>query len=876
MRNSNIKQKVLLVIFTLLLVPNIVKADKITVSGGDWVTFSDYGIDTGTRHIRTSYKTTSKGKEVYCVMFTKDFSDGTFSNCTKKLKISTKKQRIVGEIVDFINSKSWSDNKKYAYKVAALNTYLGLSGSSKFSGGSPTVQSVIDAAKNKYNKQTDEKNIFVKGLKIAVKDDNKVLNRTKTANTYISNQVIFSGLVNKVDDNTSDGATPTYAYTVSGLKTGQTAQLCTGSSGTGCKNLPLTFSGVTSQTYYVKVTGVTEDTNFSIKISGAVSPKRSKGALYCSSDQQTLLVKTSGNSGWSTSKTVALNINVPEKEPNKVSHNITIAKVDENGDAVDGSTFVYSDPKPVSLSCSMNGAFYKCKYGPVNEDADQFYGKSYCFEETKAPVGYILPANNKLCYGVAAKNVSTTCYRNGDGTAPIVENDANYCDTNIVPICKKIKTYYKEEEVPATGDDTSGGGTGGEGTGGEGSGTAPTTRWVVDDSKPVENTYRLKGDTGCNIEDTTEDPTAENPYKYTSEELCGIFKNETTAPDVKANKYCANPSDYESIRVSNGNLFITRMNQKNSVIISKKAVTGDDEVPGAELKICTKADYDAKKNECTVAKTVGGTELSWTSTDTPMEFNGFTPGTYYIVETLPPSGYKLVKTATEFSIDAAGTVKTGKTTASDNIVVVHNEINSLTISKTDMATTKELPGAKMSICTIVDTTPNDPDDTTTEPSSEDSDDSGEDDGKEPTANKSDSTDDGKPKLNLDMDGKCIPVRLADGTDATWTSGTEPKVISGLPAGTYYLVETTAPFGYSTSESILFTMKEDGTLTDKDGKSLANNKLEMKDKPITDVKTGMLPIIIISILGVGSIGGAVYFFRRSSYNNNLPRRRKKSI
>ena len=307
MRNSNIKQKVLLVIFTLLLVPNIVKADKITVSGGDWVTFSDYGIDTGTRHIRTSYKTTSKGKEVYCVMFTKDFSDGTFSNCTKKLKISTKKQRIVGEIVDFINSKSWSDNKKYAYKVAALNTYLGLSGSSKFSGGSPTVKSVIDSAKNKYNKQTDEKNIFVKGLKIE-KDGDGTLNRTKIANTYISNQVVFSGLVNKVNDNTSDGATPTYAYTVSGLKAGQTAQLCTGSTGTGCKNLPLTVSGVTKQTYYVKVTGVTEDTNFSIKISGAVSPKRSKGALYCSSDQQTLLVKTSGNSDWSTSKTATFNI----------------------------------------------------------------------------------------------------------------------------------------------------------------------------------------------------------------------------------------------------------------------------------------------------------------------------------------------------------------------------------------------------------------------------------------------------------------------------------------------------------------------------------------------------------------------------------------
>ncbi len=826
---SNYCKKVLLVVFLLILVPTVVKADSISVvqDTNNYVTFSNYGINTGTSHIRTSYKTVSgSNKEVYCVMFTKDFSSGTFSNCTNKLKISDKKQRIAGEIVEYVDSKNWDTNKKYAYKVAALNTYLGLSGSSNFSGGSPSVGSIISTAKSNYDNYSSNKNSF---KSLVINSSSNILNSTNNSNTYISGEVVFDGLMKTVE-----GATPTYTYSVSGLKSGQTAQLCTGSSGTGCKYFPQTVSGVTTQKYYIRVTGVTEDTNFSVKISGAAAPKYSKGSVYCSSNQQTLLLKATGTASWSTSKTVNFAINVPPTvEPNKVSHNITIAKVDENGDTVDGSTFVYSDPKPVSLSCSMNGAFYKCKYGPVNEDADQFYGKSYCFEETKAPVGYILPANNKLCYEVKAKDKKETCYFNGDGTTAREETDSNYCDTSITNVCKHTTTYYKEEveEVPAEEE-------GGEPT--------TVTKWVVDDTKEPVVTYGPKdGDAGCNINDTAGDPTAEAPFKVTSEVKCGILNGQNfTEKDAK---YCENPTSYESVKISNGNLFVTRVNQKNSVTISKKAATGDDEVPGAELKICTKADYDAKKNECTAAKTVGGTELSWTSTDTPMEFNGFTPGTYYIVETLPPSGYKLVKTATEFSIDAAGTVKTGKTTASDNIVVVHNEINSLTISKTDMATTKELPGAKMSICTIVDTTPNDPDDTTTEPSSEDSDDSGEADGKEPTANKSDSTDDGKPKLNLDMDGKCIPARLADGTDATWTSGKEPKVIEGLPAGTYYLVETTAPFGYSTSESILFTMKEDGTLTDKDGKSLANSKLEMKDAPIKDVKTGMLPIIIISIL-----------------------------
>lgn len=851
LKSSNCR-KVLLMLFALILIPCNVKADSITVTGGDYVTFSNYGINTGTSHIRSSYKTTSDGKEVYCVMFTKDFSNGTFTNCTKKMNLSTTKQRVAGEIIELVDTKyvdTWDKNKRYAYKVAALNTYLGLSGSSNFSGGSPSVASIISSAKENYNKFKENKVYFSK-LTIS---GGGVLNDTKTANVYISNAVTFEGLMKTVE-----GATPNYTFSVSGLKSGQTAYLCTGSSGTGCSAFPQTISNVTSKTYFIKVTGATEDTNFTVKISGTVSPKYSKGAVYCSSNQQTLLVKASGSTSWSTSKSVGFSIVPTSTTPDTTTHRIIVAKIDENGDPVTGATFEYTDPKPLTLSCSASGAFYNCSYGPVNVTADQFYGKQYCFKETKAPVGFVLPTGDAAttCYQApTTANSSEICYHNVEDSA-VRENDANYCNSNIKSICKKIKTYYKEveETVPAEEE-------GGEPT--------TTTKWVVDDSKAVENTYRLKGDVSCNSTDTTEEPTTETPYKYTSDEVCGIFKGETTAPDVKDNKYCEKSEEYDSVKMNNGVLYVTNTNKKNSVTISKKAATGDDEVPGAELKICTEAGYTEKKDECTAAKTVNDTELSWTSTDNPMEFSGIKPGTYYIVETLPPAGYKLVKTATQFSIDEYGVVKTGTKTATDNTVVVHNQINTVTISKTDMATTKELPGAKMAICTIVDTTPNDSDDTPTEP------DSGGTDGENTSAETKTESDDGKPKLNLDMDGKCIPARLADGTDATWTSGKEPKVIEGLPAGTYYLVETTAPFGYSTSESILFTMKEDGTLTDKDGKSLANSKLEMKDAPIKDVKTGMLPIIIISILAIGSIGGAAYFFHKSSYNNNLPRRRKKA-
>ena len=57
------------------------------------------------------------------------------------------------------------------------------------------------------------------------------------------------------------------------------------------------------------------------------------------------------------------------------------------------------------------------------------------------------------------------------------------------------------------------------------------------------------------------------------------------------------------------------------------------------------------------------------------------------------------------------------------------------------------------------------------------------------------------------------------------------------------------------------MKSDGTLTDKDGKSLEGNKLTMHDKKIQELKTGMDKFykVLAILLIVALLGGTSYYF-----------------
>ena len=168
------------------------------------------------------------------------------------------------------------------------------------------------------------------------------------------------------------------------------------------------------------------------------------------------------------------------------------------------------------------------------------------------------------------------------------------------------------------------------------------------------------------------------------------------------------------------------------VNISKTDITTGDELPGAHITI-------KDKN--------GNVVDEWTSTDKPHEIVGklVAGESYTMTEVGAPGGYGYAEDIT-FTVSKDGSIDT---------VVMEDKPTHVTISKVDLTTSAELPGAQLTI--------------------------------------------------KDKDGNVVEE---------WTSTDKPHEIVGkLIAGeTYTLTEITAPNGYRVAESITFTVNRDGSVT----------------------------------------------------------------
>ena len=204
----------------------------------------------------------------------------------------------------------------------------------------------------------------------------------------------------------------------------------------------------------------------------------------------------------------------------------------------------------------------------------------------------------------------------------------------------------------------------------------------------------------------------------------------------------------------------TCANKPTEMWVSKRDLTNNEELPGATLII-----KDAKDN---IVDT-------WVSTDTPHRVTGLHfDEEYTLTEKRPADGYTVADDIVfrlERKADADGHeldeadvyyLKDKKKLwiipweewelLDDATVIMRDDITKVQISKVDISTDKELPGAELVI--------------------------------------------------KDKDGNTV---------AQWVSEDKPHYIEKLPAGDYTLTEITAPNGYQLAESIVFTVLPAGEL-----------------------------------------------------------------
>lgn len=838
-----------------------------------------------------------KNRNAYCIQWKVGMSSSNkkYKKYSESKWPPTSKAAMISGEIAYLIEKDYTGKERYGRIDSTLQYYLynnyslykstfsdrlGYGGTQTINGTSVKLFTDPIAKITNYIKKGEDayKNIsgFVtKDLpKPTAKASNPTLYYQSTGNYYYSGPITFSNLKSTYGNGETDSKV-TYKVSVAKKPNDATVSLCTSSptksNATCTTSDSFSVTNNADKVYYLKVTGIKADETIDLKIDGSNSSKYSTSYVYYSqasaSGYQKLLIPGKISVSRSNSATVSLTA------PDVDSYSVSVSKTDTDGNPISGAEFqLYIDNQATNWTSTSNDKFiWK---SPKSDNSASYKDKTFKFVETKAPNGFIVGTEIEEKF----KEDGDYCYQ--------YNPDGNDIDTKDINICKNKYQYMcvndKDASVIKENDNVN------------------CSSYSIDnDDSNTTNDNNNSNESG----DTKDESGDNNPSDESGDNNSGNGNENDNKPETKdtyskkcmvnsttvtEDKYCDNI--YYEIVSSGTNVNLVIQDLRNKVTISKRGITGAEEVPGASMKICKLSDYNKSGADCNTASTVvsgdnGGDKMEWYSANEPATWEGLETGDYAIVEKTAPEGYITPTTnVTKFNIAADGTIspvkddktleldqiKDDKGNVTDYVIVVRNKANEITVSKTDIATGKELPGAELRICSAVEKSDSTSDEPTTDDKnsstkpSEDKEESDANDTSEDTEGDYSSDDKLSDNMLIDKEsGECIPVTLSDGTDAVWTSTDKPKIITGLPDGTYYLVEQTAPNGYSTTEAILFKMNKDGTLTDENGKSLKDNKLVMKDSKIGEVKTGILPIIISGVIGLGAIGGIVYAYKRNA-------------
>lgn len=824
------------------------------------------------------------GEVAYCIQLNKKVP-GKGHKFTSAWSRYTTDSFVAAQIVK-IGKEKYSGKTEYMNIQYALNCYKKYNGYYSGMCSNSKIKSLISSAKNQVNtykfvsgKSTDTLPKITLSPEGGNTSGNRIMTVSGTKNTYVSKKMNLSGLVNKYGGD-SYSTQASYQVTATASVTGAKAYICPSASydATNCVTSK-TITGKEKDSFYIVVlNGGVNGGTAKISVKGTNSSTYPASYLWkpSNSKYQRMVTYTSVK----VSRTQSTSITLSYTKANRYS--ASLIKLDENGEELSGASLrLYTATNEAGTAnkktlCEITGNSTSCSKTDLTATDDTYgykTGSYLCYEEIAAPSGYIkinthcAPINltdTKNYYYKGQEEISKEEYNKYNGakkyciSAPegTTEEDA----INETYINETIKTELSNEN------------------------STILTEGVCDESSVIAPFAETSDE-----EEGTATPDTPEAQIVAKKTICITGDGKYATDD-----YCELQEELSIFEETNGSYSLTVSNTLNSISISKKSITDKAEVPGAELAIYT-TDSNGKCTD-TLATAVGfsytsntiiidteatdsdnstsdtnnkeeeteekdeeeDTEskieesddtldpakngLKWTSSSSPAIISGLKVGTYCLTEETAPKGYKKVTSTVKFSIDEEGNTKlvdNGGKNVSDLVtdenkkstISIYDELTELTISKTDIATGKELPGATLSICEAA------------------------------------KNDDGKYELVVSNVGDCSVVSLADGTPATWTSTKEPYKIKGLGAGTYYLVENIAPTNYTTAESILFTVAEDGSLLDANGKSLKDNKLVMTDELIKESKTGDLSIfgIITICLACLSTGIVCYKYSNKNYN-----------
>ncbi|MBP3883294.1 MAG: Cna B-type domain-containing protein [Lachnospiraceae bacterium] len=398
------------------------------------------------------------------------------------------------------------------------------------------------------------------------------------------------------------------------------------------------------------------------------------------------------------------------------------------------------------------------KKGVVHEVKYLVADRKYTLRETVAPLGYTVisdtefTVNNKNEVTYKGETVSETI----DGVPVILVEDT--------------MTIVKISKTDITGDKELKG----------------ATLQILDETGKVVTVKDRKGkDVKCEWVSTDE------PHVVEGLEINKTYTlRETISPDGYTIATDATFSIDEKNRVTysgkkNASGVLLVQDEPTKLYVSKQAVTGDEELPGATLQI-----LDEKENVVVLKDNDGNPveTLEWKSGEEPKYIEGLPTGVNYILhETISPDGYTIASD-TKFTIDENGVVTSDGTTSTaedgTTVLVVKDDFTTVQISKVDTESGAELEGAKLQI--------------------------------------------------IDEDNNIVEE---------WTSTKEVHVVRGLVANKKYILrEQVAPLGYTLTTDTTFSIDMNNVVTstgpvNKDGVILVNDTMTEVEILKVDSKTG---------------------------------------